>query len=309
MLRKVAQIKIWKNATQKGQSDVVHSKLSWPSSPPLHPPAKSFKTFISETRESLWACDGDSEQGRKGPWEGVLVGVMTSHGFLSWIFCFTFETLNKSSPLCCPSAVLEWGREILTLTLVYHALANETEHNFLSLLKPQSSHLQHRLPRPPWLALQGFVEDQMSKWANSWVLSNVLYDGRWTCEALGDAFSLYPVLQGLPEMSSCWQGRWGVLITAYLLSPGTVTASSGDTCRCSSSKVNSRGQPVLNNDAILQAPESSKDAVARDYDKMHVESTNIGIWENSSGLLFGFALYISLKLLFWKEHTHLVKKN
>lgn len=231
----------------------------------------------------------------------------------SWLFilnfCLTFETLNKSSPLCCPSAVLEWGREILTLTLVYHALANETERNFLSLLKPQSSHLQHRLPRPPWLALQGFVEDQMSKWANSWVLSNVIYDGRWTCEALGDAFSLYPVLQGLPEMSSCWQGRWGILITAYLLSPGTVTASSGDTCRCLSSKVNSRGQPVLNNDAILQAPESSKDAVARDYDKMHVESTNIGIWENSSGLLFGFALYISLKLLFWKEHTHLVKKK
>lgn len=149
----------------------------------------------------------------------------------------------------------------------------------------------------------------MSKWANSWVLSNVIYDGRWTCEALGDAFSLYPVLQGLPEMLSCWQWRWGILITAYLLSPGTVTASSGDTCRCSLSKVNSRGQPVLNNDAILQAPESSKDAVARDYDKMHVESTNIGIWENSSGLLFGFALYISLKLLFWKEHTHLVKKN
>ena len=70
--------------------------------------------------------------------------------------------------------------------------------------------------------------------------------------------------KGFLRCQACWQGRRGILITAYLLSPGTVTASSGDTCRCSSPKVNSRGQPVLNNDAILLAPESSKDAVARD---------------------------------------------
>lgn len=44
--------------------------------------------------------------------------------------------------------------------------------------------------------------------------------------------------------------------------------------------------------------------MAKDYDKMHVGSTNIGIWECSSGSLFVFALYTYLKLLFWKEHTH-----
>lgn len=78
----------------------------------------------------------------------------------------------------------------------------------------------------------------------------------------------------------------------YLVSPGT-TLLLQVTLVGAHPKVTSRGQPVPNNDYLLQqALECSKNAVAGDYDKLHVESTHIRIWESSSGLLFVLALFL-----------------
>lgn len=189
---------------------------------PLHPSVQSCKTFISETRDSLWASDGtQSKAERDHEKEAWLVWWQVTTFYPEkriFIFCFIFETVNKSSPLCCPSAVLEWAWGIVTLTLVSCALANGTECQFYSLPKPQSSHLQNGLPRPHCLPCTGLWRTKWASWQvtesfQKWWKMNVQSFGR-------------PVLVFCLSRAS-WdfklEGKEDGILTVVYLPSGTMT--------------------------------------------------------------------------------------
>ena len=79
--------------------------------------------------------------------------------------------------------------------------------------------------------------------------------GENECAKLWETCSCILSFKGFLRYQTCWQGRRGILTTAYLPF-GTMTLLLQGILVGAHPKVNSRGQPVLNNDDTSQAPGS-----------------------------------------------------